>query len=209
MSEASKKPAAKKAKTKKNPESGTVSSRMLSASGKIIEQARKNAGMTQKGLAKLLKVTAGSIGKIEKGKAMAPLHKANDLMKALKLQGKDAEYLKEVMKSAGGITKKAGDITIKSAGGLSKQVSAGAAQAWGVFSAEEKREMTRNILELGGNLSNAHRTPSEEDMVLFAVHAAGEDERRFRKILDALDIPVGRASQIITQKLQAQLRNRS
>ncbi|MCZ6534221.1 MAG: helix-turn-helix transcriptional regulator [SAR324 cluster bacterium] len=175
---------------------------IMDASGGIIEKARKKAGLTQKRLAQMLKVTAGSISSFEKGNSLATLGKASELVKVLKIKGKDAAYLQSAVKTAGGFTKKA-------AGNVSRKVSGGAARTWSVLSAEDKKEMTRSILALAGNLPGTRRKPSDDDKVIFAARAAQEDERLFKKMLDAFEIPVGKASQIIARKLQAQLRSKA
>ena len=191
MAQPKKSPAAKKKAATKNI-TGVAAAReqTLAMAGKVVERARKEAGMTRQRLAEALDFTTAQIARIEKGAAQLPFDRIGKAIQTLRIPSQDAAFLKATRDK----TKE-----------LSRTFSGQAKAAWKHLSETEAHRLTQDMLELGGYMPGAGVALTVEERVLFAVRAAGDDERNFRRMLDALGVELAVASKVITKTLENEL----
>jgi transcriptional regulator with XRE-family HTH domain len=191
MAQAKKKPAPKKkAAPKKRTGLAAAREQTLTMGGTAIARARKEMGMTRQRLAEALDFTSAQLARIEKGAAQLPFDKIGKAVKTLRIPKHEADFLKT---------------TREKATRLSGTFSGQAKAAWKRLSETEAHKLTSDMLELGGHVPGAGVPPSVEELVLFAVRAAEDDERRFRRVLDAFGVELAVASKVITKALEDEL----
>ncbi len=192
MAEEKKKPAPKRKAGSSKPRPGLAGAReeTLQRTGEVIARARKEIGMTQKKLGDALNFTSAQIARIEQGAARLPFDRIGKAINTLRISAREAALL---------------NATRDKARTLSAVFSGQARAAWNRLSESEARKLTRDMLELGGYLPGTGDAPSVEERVLFAVRAAGDNERRFRTLLDAFGVELGAASKVITKALEKEL----
>ena len=187
MAQARKKSAPKRKAASKDKKNGlaTVRKQTLTIAGGAVKRAGKNIGVTRQRLVEALYYTSTQLARMEMVNAQSPFNRINRAIQAFCIPAQEE------------------------AKDISMTFSGQARLAWNRLSKSKARGLTSDMLELGGQVPGAGVSPLEEEMVLFAVRVAENDERRFRKVLDAFGIELTVASRVITNALENELTGKS